>query len=394
MDAVTWKPVGPCDARPLDFLEHACVPGIAGTDGPFTRPGYSLAEASALTSGSPGLPTVKNSNTDKSLRLRLLQKKFALWGLRGEEELYRPIRRECWLEIVGAEIVEKSTGIHWRDVRFIPEIYAPNIHIYFDDLTLQEAFERVVLSDPETQSAFRAASRAAPCLFRVLSDRHLFGPDHLLKIEKMSFLAFACSRHLNSACAELAGKKIKLGAYPDLISRKSAVLLRRLSSGRILSDGFFRSDTRQRNPIDPALWARTEYAIDLRNGDLVNVETGETEWRSIVLRAPPIEISDEDEETRVSQHPRHYSEAQKMNGAAGGKKSGEARKRNRKWTPHARELAIGITEPEKRKNKATLAREIFDRWKLVKPSAPNTRTLEDFVDELIEEKALPPFDTK
>ncbi|MBM3642390.1 MAG: hypothetical protein FJX15_13940 [Alphaproteobacteria bacterium] len=67
-------------------------------------------------------------------------------------------------------------------------------------------------------------------------------------------------------------------------------MLSLLTAGRILADGFYRSDTSQRIVIDRTLWARAEYAIDLRKGDFVNVETGETEWRSIVLRAPKFEI--------------------------------------------------------------------------------------------------------
>lgn len=79
---------------------------------------------------------------------------------------------------------------------------------------------------------------------------------------------------------------MRLGAYPDLIGTKAKTLLRRLSSSDILSDGFYRWDTSQRIAIDPTLWTRPEYAIDLRNGDLVNIEKDETEWRAIVLRAP------------------------------------------------------------------------------------------------------------
>ena len=60
--------------------------------------------------------------------------------------------------------------------------------------------------------------------------------------------------------------------------------------------------------------------------------------------------------------------------------------------PHARELAI--ENREKCVNKSTLAKEIHFGWRQEKPHAPTTRTLEDFVDELIQEDELPPFDTK
>ncbi len=76
---MTWKTVGPCDAHLLELLEHAVVPGSAGDDGPFSRPGYSLAEASALMWGS-GSTTVKNSNTDKSAILRVLQRNLRCGG--------------------------------------------------------------------------------------------------------------------------------------------------------------------------------------------------------------------------------------------------------------------------------------------------------------------------
>lgn len=70
------------------------------------------------------------------------------------------------------------------------------------------------------------------------------------------------------------------------------MLLVLLGAGEILSDGFWRPDTRQRIAIDPTLWERSEYAIDLRKGDLANVESGETEWRSIVLRAPEFVVAE------------------------------------------------------------------------------------------------------
>ncbi|PWB89879.1 hypothetical protein C5688_13650 [Methylocystis sp. MitZ-2018] len=214
-----------------------------------------------------------------------MQKNFALWGRYEAENLFRPIERDHWLKIDDAnasKLVDKSTGGRWHDVRFIPEIYAPNIHEFVDGLPLRRVFARVVLGDPESRVLFVAACKVAPCIIRIIAECRLFGPDQLLKLKDTNFLHARCSRNLK----ELAGKEVKLGAYPDLTGRKSKALLNILSLGKLLSDGFYQQDLRHRVAIDPELWTRPEYAIDLLKGDLVNIESGVTEWRAIVLRAP------------------------------------------------------------------------------------------------------------
>ncbi len=266
------KDIGPCDPRPLAALAHANnMPGP--DDRHYSRPGYSLAEALALFGGP----------------LARLQKSFAMWGTHNEESLYRPIGRDHWLETDDAnasKLVDKSIGGFWLDVRFIPEMFAPNIHEFVDGLPLRRAFERLVLGDPECRLLFDAARKVAPSIVYFIAESRLFGPDQLLRLKEPSFLSRVCSRYLNEACGERAGKRVKLGAYPDVIGRKSQIVLGLLSTARLLSDGFYRQDLNKRIAIDQELWMRPEYAIDLRGGDLINIENGEAEWRSIVLHAP------------------------------------------------------------------------------------------------------------
>ncbi len=259
------KRIGPCDPRPLEALLHS-APSDTRKGIVELRAGYSFAEASALFG-------VSNNE------LRPLANCFALWGRR-DDSLYRPINSLNWLEVrdaLASEIIDRSAGVNWFDVRFIPPICAPNVHEFVGDLEFHVAFWRVILSDPEVGISYNAALSAAPCLGRFVRPRHLFGPDEMLRIFESAFLIKRCSRHLHDACADVEKKKISLGRYPDLVGGRTRQLLELLSTSRILADGFFRSDTRQRIAIDQTLWTRTEYAIDLRRGDLVNVETGETE---------------------------------------------------------------------------------------------------------------------
>lgn len=283
MTDIGWRPIGPCDPRPLECLEHN---GVPGADGGQARPGYSLAEASIIFFKTAEI---------NSAELRVLQRRFSMWGRRGAERLYRPISCASVLEIetnADSDLLNKSDGNHWQDVRFIPKIYAPNIHEFLDGITLRKAFEHLVLFDHETEFAANAASKAAPCFRRIVAGGH-FGPDNLLKIDQLSWLNHYCSRYLNAACSKAMETKVQLGVYPELVARKTQALLRLLAEGRILSDGFYRSDRLERRQIDSTLWRRSEYAIDLKKSDLVNVERGESDWNSIILRAPKFDVADE-----------------------------------------------------------------------------------------------------
>ncbi|MBG0801647.1 hypothetical protein IYW40_09135 [Methylocystis sp. H4A] len=394
------KIAGPLDPRPLTALAYGAPPSKQGTEGfvggVTIRAGYSIAEAASLLGYS-------NDELQSYISFTRMVECFAAWGTTNGESWHRPIRRRRWLEahnVETSELIEKTTRVHWLNVRLIPPIVAPNVHEFVDGLTFKEAFWRIVISEPETGVAYNEALSVAPSVGKFVRSLCIYGPDHILKIPgtlsasslSPSLLPRQCSNYLSAACAEAEEEDVRLGIYPNLIGRNTTVLLVLLGAGEILSAGFYKGDTRERIPIDPVLWTRSEYAIDLRKGDLVNAETGETEWSGIMLLAPKIDVNNGAEENH--QRLMTYSAVQKINGAGGGKKSGAARKENRSWVPHARELAVAITDPEKRKNKSTLAKEICDSWKLEEPPSPTTRTLENFVDELIEDGALAPFDTK
>jgi hypothetical protein len=66
-------------------------------------------------------------------------------------------------------------------------------------------------------------------------------------------------------------------------------------------------------------------------------------------------------------------------GRRGGKRSGEVRRENRPWVPHAEELAFAI-DPNLSDEDIALA--ISDRWKLGDVNCPGHRTLVRFVTEL------------
>jgi hypothetical protein len=76
-------------------------------------------------------------------------------------------------------------------------------------------------------------------------------------------------------------------------------------------------------------------------------------------------------------------------GRSGGKASGEARKENRPWVPHAKELALEVHSEDPEASDATLATEIGSRWKHEDPKCPGHRTLENFISELRADRTLP-----
>jgi hypothetical protein len=76
-------------------------------------------------------------------------------------------------------------------------------------------------------------------------------------------------------------------------------------------------------------------------------------------------------------------------GKKGGEKGGKTRRDNRRWVPHATELAQAIFTELTESSDEKVALEIRDRWKLEQPPAPSVRTLLRFFDELREAGTLP-----
>jgi hypothetical protein len=72
----------------------------------------------------------------------------------------------------------------------------------------------------------------------------------------------------------------------------------------------------------------------------------------------------------------------------GGKKSGEARKKGRPWTPHAEKLALEAHSANPNASDETLATEVAASWKL-KSQYPSHRTLTQFMSELRKSEILP-----
>jgi hypothetical protein len=290
---IGWRVSRPYDPRILDELRYAIYP--IPREGPLSRPGYSLAEAATLVS------------TD---RMNFLVRSFALWGRRADQDIYRAINRDRSLKVSDVDtskLIDNDTGVEWSDVRFIPPIFAPNVHEFADGIEFSVAFWRLVLFDVETKPAFDLACNAAPPVFHFVMDWRPFGLDQTLKIAELNSLASLCRHHLHSVCENEGWPNVRLGEFPTLVARRAETLLLHLAAERISSDGFYKGDTRERIPIDPVLWTRSEYAIDLRKGDLVNVETGETEWSAIVLRAPELDV----EEAEGPQSPRAPSPTNK-----------------------------------------------------------------------------------
>lgn len=152
------KVAGPFDPRPLTALACGAPPSKQGKEGfvggVTVRAGYSIAEAASLLGYS-------NNELQSSASFTQMVQCFAAWGTPNGESWYRPITRDRWLclhSISKSELVEKTTGIHWLNVRLLPQIVAPNVHEFVDGLTFKEAFWRIVISEPESLIMKRSES--------------------------------------------------------------------------------------------------------------------------------------------------------------------------------------------------------------------------------------------
>jgi len=84
------------------------------------------------------------------------------------------------------------------------------------------------------------------------------------------------------------------------------------------------------------------------------------------------------EHLSTSHDPLTHSEVSRV----AGKKSGETRRANRPWVPHATELAVDAYDSNPSASNATIADYISDAWKHESPQAPGHRTLSEFVSEM------------
>jgi hypothetical protein len=76
-------------------------------------------------------------------------------------------------------------------------------------------------------------------------------------------------------------------------------------------------------------------------------------------------------------------------GRSGGKRSGAARKANRRWVPHATQLAVEACSRDPNISNEKIADAISDWWKLNDPNCPGRRTLSDFISDLRARGTLP-----
>lgn len=225
--------------------------------------------------------------------------KLVAWGIGyiGDEvPEYIPLSvlERCEFDEVNNEIRDQC-GTIWRDVRLIPLLYSTNASDLLDGCSILQVAEKYIIGSGDILDLFVETMKAAPEIGQSLAEQ--FSSHSLIlnegKLVKMNEY-WPC---IDAVWPRLTGKNFEESYQqtPSSLSELCRSLLHRyISLWRMLETGIARTDgidpaTSLRTPIDRYEWERPDRAIDLRTGDLIDLNTGALMRRSIVLHSQRIE---------------------------------------------------------------------------------------------------------
>src|SRR5450759_2927751 len=193
----------------------------------------------------------------------------------------------------GMDTKEKS----FLEIKIYPVLHAPNATNFLDGMSLQDAFWRFVLRDPEVQFLANEAIEADPHLKDVYLEGYC-APYRWVWPVVFEQGALAGGMAKDNEFYDSTENPLEVQKAADIVSLRYSALLTLLRDEKLdaIGDPVRSHRTSQ---IPSSIWSRRSYYFDARRGDLLKTSDPEPSdwfhirlkrWRAVTLRKPQLPI--------------------------------------------------------------------------------------------------------